>query len=71
MLGGPAWEPAARHYLPVVSTDVDLHALRILVPVDLATPGTVILSGSVDMVGQIAAGHITADGTAILASAGA
>lgn len=33
-----------------------------MVTVEIGTPGTVGLSGGVDMMGQLAAGHINADG---------
>lgn len=39
--------------------------------VEIGTPGTVTRSGGLDMVGQIAAGHLHADGDVALTSIGA
>jgi alpha-tubulin suppressor-like RCC1 family protein len=41
-----------------------------MITVEIGTPGTVSLSGGVDMVAQIAAGHINADGHVTLTSTG-
>lgn len=41
-----------------------------MITAEIGTPGTVSLSGGVEMVGQIAAGHISADGHITLTSTG-
>jgi hypothetical protein len=41
-----------------------------MITVEIGRPGTVSLSGGVDMVGQIAAGRINADGHITLTSTG-